>query len=421
MPHPDLSAVVQRARLMLDEHNHPIGAVRRQFEQDCASLDPSPSKKAREDAWSEVVGRPTAPQLVAVQPVPRASSTGQVSLYQGDVFALQADQWICSAFYPDVSPTGGAWRSFWRRAARNGGSWSNQTPDDLVPLDPQGQVALLRTCPGAKDGLPTLVLFGRYSPRERTARAAANPTDWPERVYFDALHAVRQLGRTGKLGRRVAMPVLFSELHGVPYDQAIALQRQFALDLVRQEEQVQEVAISVLDEHRTGRLLQAWHLASGDTLASHRKQFPAWLRDTLAILVADLRQSLDHTLVPWLSEALGQVLDRIEADPVYLNDVAVLARSTTERWAEARCQQAGIKATQDLSSMVGQLRGRAGTPHRTLHYLDSIRVLGNVGAHFQKAPHPLEPTDLVTLLLGLQALVRLDKEFGGTPGGAAGS
>jgi hypothetical protein len=58
---------------------------------------------------------------------------------------------------------------------------------------------------------------------------------WPEWVYFDGLRVCRQLQRETRLGRRIAMPVLFATQHRVRYETAIALQRLFALDLLRQE------------------------------------------------------------------------------------------------------------------------------------------------------------------------------------------
>lgn len=409
-PNPALNAVVARCRASLDQRYQPIGQVRADFDAACDALEPPPTHAARAQAWRDVVGKPEAPVLRAVQPVARSAGAGQVSLYQGDVFALQADQWLCSAFQDTVSPSGGVWKAFWRSAARNGGSWSEHSPGGLVAVDPDRQVATLQRNPRAAGGLPTIVLFGRGSRRERSAHGAP---DWPERVYFDGLQTARALAREGRLGRRIAMPVLFSELHGVPYEAAIAQQRAFALDLVRQQEGVREVQISVLGAPRADRLLAAWHLASGDQHATPRDAIAPWVANSVASLQAELRGSLSPDLPPWLCTALGEVLARLDEEPVYLNDVAVLARNVAERWAAARCARAGMKPNTSLASMVSQLRGKAGTPHRTLLYIDAIRELGNVGAHFQRAPHPLEPADLVTLLLGLQGVARLERELRG--------
>jgi hypothetical protein len=278
MPHTDpaLLAIIDDAQRLLDHAYQPIGEVRAHFDRRCAALEPAPSKQAASEAWREVVGQVAPPNLLAVQTVARASTTGQVSLHRGDVFSLPADQWLCSAFHDSVSPTGGVWRSFWQAAARHGPSWTERQSHPPAPLDPDGQIALVDTCPGRTDGLPTIVLFGRYSPRERAAHQWGSPEDWPERVYFDGLLAARGLARRGQLGRRIAMPVLFSELHGVPYDRAIELQRAFALDLVRQEEGVQEVLISVLDDDDAQRLVQAWHLAAGDPHATLSDPLICW-------------------------------------------------------------------------------------------------------------------------------------------------
>ena len=88
-----------------------------------------------------------------------------------------------------------------------------------------------------------------------------------------------------------------------------------------------------------------------------------------------------------------------------------MVRNMIEKWAHQCCQNAGLKESINLAKMMSQLRVRSGSPNRSIQNLDALRELGNVGAHFNRAPHPLEPADLITMLVGLTAMIKLDSEL----------
>jgi hypothetical protein len=405
---PALRALVDRCRHELEHRFRSVADVRKVFEAGAGD-----AAKAQQDrAWAAVMRRPAPAELLAVHPVSRPGGTGQISLFQGDVFGLDADQWFGSSFRSVVDPSGGAWVGFWRAAARNGNAWADVGPPPMRSVDPDGQLHLLDVNPADRDGLPTLVMAGRFGRRHRQGEAQGSD-DWPEWVYFDALRVCRQLQREGRLGTRIAMPVLFSTLHGVPYTRAIALQRRFALDLLRQEETVREVMISVLTPRAATALLEAWHLAAEDGPVTVASDIPAWVTAALDALEGDIRTMLGTEDDPALAEGVRSVLRRMRDERIYLNDIAVLARNVVEEWAQRHSVTAGLKSTANLASMVGHLRGRTGTPNRSLLYVDAIRELGNVGAHHRRAPHPLAAEDLVAILMGLKAMLAVERELGG--------
>lgn len=404
---PRLVSLVDQCRHELDGRFHAVSTVRRRFDAGGAAFP----KAERERAWRAVMRRPARPSLLALQPVSRPGGTGQISLFQGDAFYLDADQWFGSAFRGVVDPSGGAWVGFWRAAARNGNAWADHRGLRMESVDPDQQLHLLDVNPAGKGGLPTLVIAGRFGRRHAQGEEEGSDA-WPEWVYFDALRVCRRLQREGRLGSRVAMPVLFSELHGVPYARAIALQRRFALDLLRQEETVREVMISVLTPTAADALLDAWHLAAGDKDATLLTDLPPWVLKAIDTLEGDVRGALGTEDDAALRQGVQDVLQRLRKRPLYLNDIAVLARNVVEEWAQRRSTAAGLKSTANLASMVSHLRGRTGTPNRSLLYVDAIRELGNVGAHHRLAPHPLSSEDLVIILMGLKAMLRVERELG---------
>ena len=414
----ELSQLIAISREALEDAYHPLAVVYARFHESAARALPELDEVTRQRAWGAVLRPQIKSDLRAVQLVPRAGRAGQISLYLADVFRLPAEQWLCSAFGQVVAPSGGAWCGFWRAAGRDSVAWTELTAPPIEPLGPDQQVFLLKVNPRARQGLPTVVLSGLGSQRYHQDSEGGR---WPEWVYFDALRACRALGREGRLGRRVAMPVLFSSLHGIDYETAISLQRRFSLDLLRQEETVQEVMISVLDEPAMGALLEAWHLATGDHHVTSQDNIAGWIKTALNALEGELRSRLSGCSDQALEEGIRSVLQRVRAEPLYLNDVALLARNIVEDWAHGLCVSGGIKADMSLASMVSHLRGRSGTPNRSLLYVDAIRELGNVGAHFRRAPHPLLPEDLISIFLGLSALLQLNEELRKAPLSPGGS
>ena len=383
------------------------------FEKELIDQGHHLSKKELNSVWGDVMQQNNSPTLEATRPVRRPSGTGQISLFKGDVYQLPADQWICSAFRWSISPSGGSWHGFWEAAGRTGQAWPKDNQPPLTIIEPDQQLACLNVNPSQKDGLPTIVLFGRGSRRFDLAQKSADPEAWVEEVYFDTLCLCRRLARQNKLGARIAAPLLFSSLHGIEFEKAISLQKSFALDLLRQETSVQEVMISIFQPDKLSNLLESWHLSSGDKHQTHRQHLPKWQITAIEELSNQLSELClrDTTLNPKVLDSLTNFIRQLKQESLYLNGLAVIARNIIESWAQDCCQKAGLKDNLNLATMVSQLRGRSGSPNRSIQYLDSIRELGNIGAHFNLAPHKLEPIDLITILTGLLAMMRLNNEL----------
>ena len=413
----ELDLLVQHYRSILQSGWIGSRSLKLRFNDELNMLGFELTPKEFNSIWGGRVMRPErVPELLAIQQVYRASGVGQISLFHGDVFQLPSDQWICSAFQGVISPSGGAWHGFWEAAGRAGQPWPVHDHPPISSIDRDHQIALLDVNPKKRGGLPTLVIFGRGSRRFINAQVNGPSSDWVEEVYFDTLCLCRKLARTHQLGIRVASPLLFSTLHDVPFKDAIRLQRDFALDLLRQETSVQEVMISVYDQDQVDQLLEAWHLASGDHHVTHIDLVPEWIRNGISALSHELRELClkPQSLDPYLIETLITLLKRLDSRSIFINDLAVMARNIVEKWAQQCCQKAGLKDDQTLATMVSQLRGRSGSPNRSIQYLDALRELGNVGAHFHVAPHPLEPVDILTILTGLIAMMTLNAELNHT-------
>ena len=168
-----------------------------------------------------------------------------------------------------------------------GQRWEELRPE-VHGLGGSRQVVALDSNPNdaGEQALPTIVLHGRYSDLwngfySQDARLCV------ERVYAEALFAARCLGRDNRLGRRIAMPVMFSALHGVPFELAIELQKDFATDLLSREATVQEVMICIFQDG--DRLLDAYQLAIGDQLSVAQAALEPWVRDGIMALSAQLR------------------------------------------------------------------------------------------------------------------------------------
>ena len=248
----------------------------------------------------------------------------------------------------------GAWQGFWRAAGRVGQPWSEDDQPPLIMVNPDEQIGILEVNPKKAGGLATLVLFGVGSRRFNQAFEEADPHRWVEEVYFEALCICRRLARQNKLGARVASPIMFSELHGVPFDDAIRLQRSFALDLLHEEPTVQEVMISVYRPEQTHQLLTAWHIASGDKHSTHKSELPGWVQQALSVLSHELRAQClrSSSLSPNVIDHVKVFLNRLEQESFFLNDLAVMARNIIEKWAQLCCQRAGLKDHVNLA--VGQ-------------------------------------------------------------------
>ena len=174
---------------------------------------------------------------------------------------------------------------------------------------------------------------------------------------------------------------------------------------------MREVMISVITSEDATELLEAWHLAAGDGLVTLADAIPGWVVAARDALEGDIRAMLGTEDDPALVEGVRAVLKRMRDERIYLNDIAVLARNVVEEWAQ-RHSVSGLKSTANLASMVGHLRGRSGTPNRSLLYVNAIRELGNVGAHHRRATDPLAAEDLVTILIGLKAMLAVERELG---------
>lgn len=414
-PNPDeISSLIQRYRLILKSGIIGAAELKLNFIGRVHELGIDRSADQLQRLWNSQVMKPEmTPQLIGIQQVYRSSGTGQVSLFHGDVFQLSSEQWICSAFQDNVSPSGGAWNGFWAAAGRAGQAWNRNEDPPLRRVDPDNQVALLDVNPKRDGGFPTIVVFGMGSRRQAMAHLSDSSSDWIEAAYFDTLRICRILAREGRLGSRIACPILFSTLHGISFETSISLQRDFALDLLRQETSVREVMISVYQDEMVDHLLHAWHLASGDQNCIEFESLPDWIQQGVTQLSHELRLLFiqSHELELDLIEGLNALITKTKQSHLFLNDIAVLSRNILEQWAKASCAKARLKENENLATMISQLRGRSGSPNRSIHYLDAIRELGNVGAHFKVAPHPLEPTDLITILEGLIAMLKLNEEF----------
>lgn len=271
------------------------------------------------------------------------------------------------------------------------------------------QIAILNTNPkySKNQTRPTIVIHGRFSQAYREFHSTADDL-WVEKAYSDALFAIRQLSKQGRTGSRLAMPILFSELHNLDYQRALELQKEFAIDILQREPHIREIMITTYNQSEM--LLEAYHQIIDDNLVLSKSNIPSWISSAIEHLSDDIRQHVPSLKDDGLQNSILACLGRISTDTIYLNDIAVLTRTILEKWSLST-HTLMPNSRKKLYDSISKLRSLSGSPNRTIFYIDGLRELGNVGAHQAIAPHPLEKEDLITLLLGIKAILRLHVEI----------
>ena len=242
-------------------------------------------------------------------------------------FSLPADQWFCSSFQDACSPSGGVW--------------------NLLEHCCSGWVSAGRSCASTVHGAGGRQSGGGLGQQLHRCRRASTAHHrfawtgysdlWNEFYSQDARLCVERVYAGGPFRRAVwsgqpvggciAMPVMFSALHGVPLSWP-ELQRILPPTCCP-EATVQEVMICIFQD---GDRLLDYQLAIGDQPSVAQAALEPWVEMASRPFRSASRR-LESAGRLLCSGSLQDFLGRLDRSPLYLNDLATHARAIVEKWA----------------------------------------------------------------------------------------
>ncbi len=345
-----------------------------------------------------------------------------LEIWRGDIVDLPVAQWVFSAFQGDYLPAGPTpWRSAWDRCVKRprgeyvDGFWG--IPDMIGGSD---AVVTLPTQSIFDQQYPLIVVhfLGSRILRDYPGEEHSAPSLAYQRTYSELEFAFRQLSKQGLIAGELGMPILGSKLHGMPFETAIELQKEFAEDALQTIAGLKRLLICAHGEEAATQLNDAFRTILGRDRGVVREDLEAWISSSMETLSSRLSTQLTTLPEQAIAEEIAHFLHQLQADSIDLNNVAICARDILSRWLALELKQRGLpRSRNNLMQDIETLISAHGRPNRHLTYLHSLRVLGNTAAHQGDAYQPLRREDIVTLLLGVCSIVSMSAGPGaGTAG-----